>query len=93
MDPTDENGKRSSFRNVMFFTVPEDGQSKKLSNPKCYTPSSEPSELTYIKCDELSTAHRVNHLTLSREITQILSIPSGNASDNICVVSRGTHFA
>jgi hypothetical protein len=40
--PSSEDTNRSSFRNVMFFRIPDDG--KKSKNPVilCYTPSSEP---------------------------------------------------
>jgi hypothetical protein len=42
--PTPDNGNRSSVRNVVFFAnTGRWTESKKLSNPKCYTsPSSEP---------------------------------------------------
>jgi hypothetical protein len=36
--PSPEDEMRSSFRNVVFFRIPDDG---KLSNPGCHTTSSE----------------------------------------------------
>jgi hypothetical protein len=38
--PSPEDGNRSSFRNAMFFRIPDDGQIKKPINSKGYTPSS-----------------------------------------------------
>jgi hypothetical protein len=40
--PSPEDGSRSSFRNVVFSRIPDDGKVPKPSNSVCYTPSSEP---------------------------------------------------
>jgi hypothetical protein len=40
ISPQDEN--RSIVHNAVFLRESDDGKSKKLSNPQCYTPPSEP---------------------------------------------------